>query len=133
MYLKTLYARSFGKTRSVFTIHNLAYQGLFWHLDMPLTGLDWKHYNWHELEFHDRLSFLKAALVHADALAGSSPGAAKEMQQEKHGCGMHGVLRERAGALHGITLGGDWSQTARLYQELYSTLRASNGNARARS
>ena len=129
MYLKTLYTRAIVRTRSVFTIHQLAYQGLFWHLDLPLTGLDWDHYTWRELEFHDRLSFLKAALVHADALAAVSGAAVREMQEESHGCGMHGVLRERSGVLHGITQEGDWAKTARLYRELYEAIRTGNGNA----
>lgn len=133
IYLKTLYGRAFGRTRSVFTIHNLAYQGLFWHLDMPLTGLDWKHYNWRELEFHDRLSFLKAALVHADAVTADGPEAVREIREEEGGCGMHGVLRERGDALHGIPHAGDSAGTARRYLELYRAVRSGNGNARLKA
>ena len=110
IYVKTLYARSFTKTKTVFTVHNLAYQGLFWHLDMPLTGLDWKHYTWRELEFHDRLSFMKAGLVHADALTTVSPTYAREILTPELGCGLEGVLRERAGSLHGILNGIDMEE-----------------------
>ncbi len=110
IYLKTLYADRFPRTRSVLTIHNLAYQGLFWHWDMPLTGLDWKHFNWRELEFYGKLSFLKAGLVFADALTTVSPTYAREIQTEELGCGMDGVLRERAGRLQGILNGVDYAE-----------------------
>jgi starch synthase len=110
IYVKTLYAEAFAGTRSVFTIHNLAYQGVFWHLDMPLTGLDWSHFTWRGLEFFGKLSFLKAGLVHADALTTVSPTYAREIQTPEFGCGLDGVLRERAASLHGILNGVDYAE-----------------------
>ncbi len=50
----------FEKTASVFTIHNMAFQGQFRHWDMNLTGLDWKYFNWEQLEFYDHLNLLKS-------------------------------------------------------------------------
>jgi starch synthase len=44
---------------TLFTIHNMAFQGLFWHWDMLLTGLDWKYFNWHQMEFFGSLNLLK--------------------------------------------------------------------------
>ena len=55
------------------TIHNMAYQGRFWHWDMLLTGLDWKYFNWQQLEFHGDLNLLKAGIVFADSITTVSP------------------------------------------------------------
>src|SRR5262245_52748220 len=49
----------FEQTKSVFTIHNMAFQGQFWHWDMLLTGLAWKYFNWKQMEFYDHLNLLK--------------------------------------------------------------------------
>ncbi len=51
------------------TVHNLAYQGNFWHWDMLLTGLDWKYFNWTQMEFHGHLNLLKTGLIFADAIS----------------------------------------------------------------
>ena len=136
IYVKTLYARSFTRTKTVFTVHNLAYQGLFWHLDMPLTGLDWKHYTWRELEFHDRLSFMKAGLVHADALTTVSPTYAREILTPELGCGLEGVLREREGSLHGILNGIDleeWNPETDPHLTANYSARSLQGKARCKA
>jgi starch synthase len=110
-YLKTDYAGTppFEQLTSVFTIHNLAYQGRFWHWDMLLTGLDWKHFNWRELEFYGQLNLLKAGIVFADALTTVSPTYAREIQTAEQGCGLEGVLLQRADVLTGILNGIDTS------------------------
>lgn len=95
---------------SVFTIHNIAYQGSFWHWDMLLTGLDWKHFTWKEMEHYGRLNFLKTGIVFADALTTVSPTYAREIQTQEHGCGLEGVLRHRADRLSGILNGIDVRQ-----------------------
>ncbi len=110
MYVKTLYRDAFARTRTVFTIHNLAYQGVFGREMMPLTGLGWIHFNWKELEFHGNLNLMKAGLVYADALTTVSPGYAREIQTPEQGYGLEGVLRERSGALHGILNGIDTAE-----------------------
>jgi starch synthase len=107
VYARTLYASEFPDVKTVFTIHNLAYQGCFWHWDMPLLGLDWSHFTPKGLEFYGRISFLKAGLVWADALTTVSPTYAREIQTPEQGCGMDGLLRERRAALHGILNGAD--------------------------
>ncbi len=110
IYLRTLYAGAFPRTRSVFTIHNMAYQGQFESGTMALTGLEAARFNCRELEFYGRVNFLKAGIVHADALTTVSPTYAGEIQSPGFGCGLEGVLRERAASLHGILNGADYSQ-----------------------
>jgi starch synthase len=94
-------------TRTLLTIHNMAYQGLFWHWDMLLTGLDWKYFNWQQMEFHQQLNLLKTGLVFADALTTVSPTYAREIQQAPGGRGLEGLLAGRAAALAGIVNGID--------------------------
>ncbi len=93
---------------TLLTIHNLAYQGLFWHWDMLLTGLDWKHFNWQQMEFFGNLSLLKTGLVFADRLNTVSPRYAEEIQSAPLGCGLEGVLQQRRGVLSGIINGVDY-------------------------
>ncbi|MEM9660379.1 MAG: glycogen/starch synthase, partial [Planctomycetota bacterium] len=103
---------------SVLTIHNLAHQGNFWHWDMALTGLDWKYFNWRQMEFYGNLSFLKTGIVFADALTTVSPTYAREILTPALGCGMEGVLQQRADVLAGIINGvdyGDWNPATDSY------------------
>jgi len=95
------------RTASVLTIHNLAYQGQFWHWDMALTGLDWKYFNWQQMEFFGHLNLLKTGIVFADALSTVSPRYAEEIQGPEQGCGLEGVLRTRRDVLRGIINGVD--------------------------
>lgn len=91
------------------TIHNMAYQGSFWHWDMLLTGLDWRHFNWREMEFHGHLNLLKTGLVFADAINTVSPTYAKEICESEMGCGLEGLLRHRVDVLSGIVNGVDYA------------------------
>ena len=97
--------RSLGHT--VFTIHNLAYQGLF--NASALHALGWPRSLLHHdaLEFYGQLSFMKAGLVFADALTTVSPTYAQEIQGEELGCGLDGLLRKRSADLTGILNGID--------------------------
>jgi len=108
-YLKTLYGprEPWRGVTSLLTIHNLAYQGNFWHWDMALTGLDWRYFNWRQMEFYGNLSFLKTGIVFADALSTVSPTYAKEILQPPLSCGFEGVLQHRAADLSGIINGVD--------------------------
>jgi len=92
---------------TVFTIHNLAYQGNYPPESAELLGLaaDWMTPS--GLEFHGQLSFMKAGLVYSDALTTVSPTYAAEIQTPAFGEGMDGVLRGRAGNLSGILNGID--------------------------
>ena len=94
--------------RSVFTIHNLAYQGLFAQDDFGLLGLPQRFMRPDGLEFHGQLSFMKGGLVHADRLTTVSPTYAREITTPEFGCGVEGVLSARAADLSGILNGVDY-------------------------
>ena len=95
----------------LFTIHNLGYQGLFPResFDRLETriGLDRSWWSPAALEFHGRLSFIKAGLAFADRLSTVSTGYAREIQTDELGFGLGGLLRQRAGDLHAIVNGID--------------------------
>ena len=108
-YLKTeyrLYPR-YANIASLFTIHNLAYQGSFWHWDMNLTGLDWKYFNMHQMEAYGRLNLIKTGIAFADAVSTVSPRYALEIQSAPLGCGLEGILQCRSRDLYGILNGVD--------------------------
>src|SRR4051812_603309 len=94
VYLREMYRSrpGFDAVGTLLTIHNLAYQGIFWHLDMPVTGFDWRLFNRHQLEFHGKLNFLKGGIAFADLLSTVSPTYAREMQTPEFGCGLEGLL-----------------------------------------
>ncbi len=111
-YLRTVYTgdQFFANTATVFTIHNLAYQGNFDPSVREALGLPPETFQMHGLEFHGRLSFIKGGLYYADVLTTVSPRYAQEIQTEAFGEGMHGLLRDRAeqGRLVGILNGIDY-------------------------
>ncbi len=111
-YLKTELAGvpPYDSIRSLFTIHNIAYQGNFWHWDMELTGIDWKYFNWRQMEFYGNLSFLKTGLAFADTLSTVSPRYAEEIQRAPLGCGLEGMLQYRRDDLFGIINGVDYRE-----------------------
>src|SRR4051812_48207154 len=94
-------------TRSIFTIHNIAYQGAFWHFDLKLTGLDWALFNPMQLEHYQKLNFLKAGVVFADRVTTVSRRHAEEIQTAEYGYGMEAVMAGHAYKLSGITNGID--------------------------
>ncbi len=98
---------AFENIATVYTIHNLAYQGIFWHWDMLLTGLDWKRFNWKEMEFYGKLNLLKTGIIFADKITTVSPTYAREIQGPEQGCGLESVLKHRADDLAGILNGID--------------------------
>ncbi len=106
-YLRCEYQHAHGYEHvvSLMTIHNLAYQGRFWLWDMLLTGLDWKYFNWKQMEFYGDLNLLKTGIVFADAVSTVSRRYAQEIQTPELGCGLEGVLQQRADMLHGIING----------------------------
>ena len=110
-YLKTEYQATpqFKDVATVLTIHNLAYQGQFWHWDMLLTGLDWKYFNWHQMEFFGHLNLMKTGIVFADSINTVSPRYAREIQQHPLGCGLEGILQQRGDVLSGILNGVDYN------------------------
>lgn len=111
VYLKTLYKTDpfYSKTRTLLTIHNLGYQGLFPKDDFPKLGLDWSVFNPDMLEFYDKINILKGGIVFSDVINTVSPTYAKEIQTEKFGMGLEGVLSGRSKDLFGILNGIDYS------------------------
>jgi starch synthase len=109
VYLETLYRDlpAYADVATVFTVHNLAYQGVFWHYDLPMTGLGWDLFTPAGIEFYGHLSLLKGGLVFADLLTTVSPTYAREIQTPAFGERMDGILRERAADLVGILNGLD--------------------------
>ena len=97
----------FKDVGTVFTIHNLAFQGRFWHWDMVLTGLDWKYFNWKQMEFFGDLNLLKTGVVFADMVTTVSPTYAREIQTPELGWGLDPALSGRGGSLVGILNGVD--------------------------
>ena len=112
VYLRTLYADRAGArdTATLLTIHNLAFQGVFWHWDMKLTGLDWSLFTPERLEFYGKINFLKGGIVFADAINTVSRTYAKEIQTVEFGAGLEGVLRNRSQDLSGILNGVDYDE-----------------------
>ncbi len=106
-YLKTLYRSDpfFKSTKTVFTIHNLAYQGNFPPDSISTTGLSWNEFTFDRLEFYGKISFLKGGLVYSDLLTTVSKRYAEEIQTKEFGCGMEGVLSVRKKDLCGILNG----------------------------
>ena len=101
--------------RTVFTIHNLAYQGVFEKTWVPRLGLQWQDFTIDGFEFYDRLSFIKAGINLADAITTVSPTYAEEIQRPEYGNGLDGVIRRRRDAVVGILNGIDpaeWNPAA---------------------
>lgn len=115
VYLRELYPERppsaltarYQRIRTLFTIHNLAYQGVFWHLDLPLTGLPWRVFQPDKLEFYGKISFLKGGIVYANLLNTVSPTYAREIQTPYYGCGLQANLTARQKDLFGIVNGID--------------------------
>jgi starch synthase len=104
--LAPVYARALS-TPTVFTIHNLAYQGIFDKTWVPRLGLRWQDFTIDGFEFHDRLSFIKAGINLSTAITTVSPTYADEIQRPEYGNGLDGVIRRRGDALTGILNGID--------------------------
>ncbi|UCD84118.1 MAG: glycogen synthase GlgA [Deltaproteobacteria bacterium] len=111
-------------TASVFTLHNIAYQGNFWHYDLDLTGLPWSYYTPEGIEFYGEISLLKAGLVYADKITTVSKRYAQEVQTGDFGYRLEGIISSRKKDLAGILNGVDyreWSpETDKLIRKNYS-------------
>ncbi|HSQ63309.1 MAG TPA: glycogen synthase, partial [Polyangiaceae bacterium] len=94
---------------TVYTIHNLAYQGVTDGGAMFITGLGQEHYNADELEHFGALNLTKGALKRSTVISTVSPAYAREVQTPELGCGLDGILRARSGDLFGILNGIDVS------------------------
>ena len=98
----------YATVKTVFTIHNLEYQGVFSKSIMgDLLGLGWEHFNVNGVEYHDQVSFMKGGLNYANLLTTVSPTYAKEVQTPFYGADLEGVLSRRQSFLSGIINGID--------------------------
>ncbi len=109
-YLRYRFGLVGGHARTVITVHNLAFQGLFGRELLAPLGLPEASWHMHGVEYHGYLSFLKAGLQHADAITTVSPTYAREIQTPAEGMGLDGLLRYRAADLTGIVNGIDMAQ-----------------------
>ena len=99
-----------SRPATVFTIHNLAYQGIFDASWLPRLGLGWDLMRMDALEYWNRISFLKGGIVFGDVITTVSPRYAEEIQTPELGFGFDGILRARAADLVGILNGIDYDQ-----------------------
>jgi len=109
-YLRTLYRIDsfFAKTASVFTIHNIAYQGMFPKETLVKAGFSWLDFTPERLEFYGGINYMKSALVFSDLVTTVSPTYASEIQyRPEFGHGLEGVLKSRTSDLFGILNGID--------------------------
>jgi starch synthase len=111
IYLKNIYSKDnfYSGTKTLFTIHNIGYQGLFSKEEFPNLGLDWSLFSMEALEFYGKLNLLKGGMVFADAINTVSVKYSKEIQTKKFGFGLEGVLGKRKADLYGIINGLDYS------------------------
>lgn len=99
----------YNKIKTVYTIHNLKYQGRFWKGYLPdVLGLDWKYFNNGDLEYFDDINFMKGAIVYSDKVTTVSRSYAKEIQDPYYGEGLEGMLQKRDADLSGIINGLDY-------------------------
>jgi starch synthase len=111
VYLKTTLKNDkfYKKTKTLFTIHNLAYQGLFPKEQFSDLKLDESLFSIDGFEFYGKVNLLKAGIIFADAISTVSEGYAKEILTKEFGCGLEAVLEKRKSVLSGIINGLDYS------------------------
>lgn len=100
--------RKKGATRSVFSIHNLAYQGSFGAAEFAATNLPFSCFSIRMMEFYGKINCLKAGLMSSEAITTVSHGYAREILTPEHGCGLDGVLKSVGDRFRGITNGADY-------------------------
>ncbi len=110
--LRTVYAEdpAFRDVGTVFTIHNMGYQGLFPPETLPLLMLPWDLFTMSKMEFFGQVNFLKGALTYADYVTTVSKKYSQEIQTAEYGFGLEGVLRDRAATVTGILNGVDYDE-----------------------
>ena len=110
--LRSLYADdpALQDAGTVFTIHNIGYQGLFPPDTLPLLLLPWDLFTIDKLEFYGKVNFLKGALVFSDFVTTVSRRYSQEIQSSEYGFGLEGVLRARSATVTGILNGVDYDE-----------------------
>jgi len=110
VYLKNLFGKHpfYRSMRSILTIHNLGYQGIFSKDEFVKLGLEESLFNVSGLEFYNKVNLLKGGIIFSDFINTVSPTYAKEIQTEQLGFGLDGLLRQRKSVLSGIVNGLDY-------------------------
>src|SRR6185436_967590 len=110
--LKTQYSEdpALRAVGTVFTIHNIGYQGLFPPEILPLLTLPWDLFTISKMEFFGNVNFLKGALVYSDFITTVSRKYSQEIQTTEFGFGLEGVLRSRSSTVTGILNGVDYDE-----------------------
>ncbi len=112
MFLKVHYKDDplLSRVATLLTIHNLGYQGIFWHYDMHLLNVGWEYFTPEYLEFYGKINFLKGGIVFADIINTVSKKYSQEIQTPEFGLGLEGVLRKRSSDLFGVLNGIDYDE-----------------------
>jgi len=112
VYLKTLYKDdpAFVQSRTIFTVHNLAYQGVFPEETMGLSELPGSLFTMEGLEFYSRMNFMKGGILFSDVVTTVSQKYSQEIQTPEYGHGLEGVLRNRSSDLFGVLNGVDYKE-----------------------
>ena len=101
----------FSKIKTVFTIHNLKYQGIFpKQVLSDLMNVDWQYFTPNGIEYHDCVNFMKAGLVYSNSISTVSPTYAQEIKTDFYGEGLMEILLQRSGDLYGILNGIDYER-----------------------
>jgi starch synthase len=110
--LRTIYAEdpAFKDAGTVFTIHNMGYQGLFPPDTLPLLMLPWDLFTMSKMEFFGQVNFLKGALTYSDFITTVSKKYSHEIQTAEYGFGLEGVLHARSSTVTGILNGVDYEE-----------------------
>lgn len=110
VYLKTIFAKDpfYKNTKTVLTIHNIGYQGLFPKEEFAKLGLDSSLFGIDGLEFYDKVNILKGGMIFSDLINTVSSTYSKEIQTKEFGFGLEGVLNKRKNSLFGIINGLDY-------------------------
>ncbi|MGD2245851.1 MAG: glycogen synthase GlgA [Candidatus Aminicenantes bacterium] len=111
VYLRSLYKDDpfYAKSGTVFTIHNLAYQGIFPPRYMEISGLPSELFSIKGLEYYGKMNFMKGGILFSDIITTVSKKYAKEIQTPEYGYGLDGVLRDRRECVLGVLNGVDYS------------------------
>jgi len=112
VYLKSLYKNNpfFRNARTIFTIHNLAYQGVFPEEYMAISELPPEFFSIKGLEYYGKINFMKGGILFSDIITTVSEKYAREIQTSEYGHGLDGVLRDRSSDIYGVLNGVDYTE-----------------------
>jgi len=110
MYIKTIYKDDsfFSDISTVYSVHNMGYQGIFPSDQLPITGLSWEYFSMDSLEFYGKIALTKAGFEYADVINTVSETYSHEIQTPEFGHGLEGLLKERSKDVYGIVNGLDY-------------------------